>query len=618
MKLDSKVFYSVGGLLLLTVLFLALTMITSSLFRGARLDLTENNLYTLSDGTKNILSSIEEPLQIQLYFSEDSSSDLPQLRSYYRRVRELLEEFKQRSGGKLQISYIDPKPFSEEEDQAAAYGLQAVPINNSGDNLYFGMVATNAIDGAEVMPFIQPDKEEFLEYDLAKMIYTLNQPDRLRVGIITGLPINGGIDPQRQAPLEPWAIYGQLEQFFELEVIESTATELPQGIAMLVMVHPKTLSEDLLFSIDQFALSGGRILAFVDAHAEQDIIPNPQVPNAPPQGGGKSDLPDLFSAWGVSFDEFTFVGDAQYALQVSVGAGQPPVRHIGIVGLNGEAINEDDIITGELSTVNMSTAGHFTPVENATTTLEPLLQSSENSQLVDTQRLQFLPNPSQLLNGFQASGIRYNLAVRVMGDVSSAYPDRAAADGNISNGRINAVLIGDTDMLTDPFWVQSQSFFGQTILTPFANNADLAINAVDNLIGNEDLISIRTRAVSSRPFDRVNELRLDAERRLRDTEEQLQQRLQETEQRLNELQSNRGLDAQDSNLSVFTPEQEAEVQRFVEQKLEIRRELRQVRRELDKDIEGLGNMLKIINIGLVPMLILIMALVILMRGRRSA
>lgn len=618
MKLDSKVFYSVGGLLLLAVLFLALTMITSSLFRGARLDLTQNNLYTLSDGTKNILNSIEEPLQVQLYFSEDASSDLPQIRSYYRRVRELLEEFKQRSDGNLQVSYIDPEPFSEEEDQAAAYGLQAVPVNNSGDNLYFGLVATNAIDGAEVMPFIQPDKEEFLEYDLAKIIYTLNQPDRLRVGMITGLPINGGFDPQRQSPILPWAIYDQLEQFFELEVIEPTTTELPEDIAMLVMVHPKDLSPDLLFSIDQFALSGGRILAYVDAHAEQDVTANPQVPNAPPQGGGKSDLPDLFNAWGVAFDEFTFVADAQYALQVSVAAGQPPVRHIGIIGLNGEAINDDDIITGELSTVNMSTAGHFTPTENATTTMEPLLQSSENSQLMDTQRLQFLPNPAQLLNGFQASGIRHNLAVRVTGDINSAYPDRAAADGSVSNGRINAVLIGDTDMLTDPFWVQSQNFFGQNILTPFANNGDMVINAVDNLIGNEDLISIRTRAVSSRPFDRVNELRLDAERRLRDTEQQLQQRLQETEQRLNELQSSRGVDAQDSNLAIFTPEQEAEVQRFVEQKLEIRRELRQVRRELDKDIEGLGNKLKAINIGLVPLLVLVMALFMFIRRRRTA
>ncbi len=618
MQFDSKFFYSFGGLLLLTVLFLALTMITGSLFRGARLDLTENNLYTLSDGTKNILSSIEEPLQMQLYFSDAASSDLPQLRSYYRRVRELLEEFKQRSGGKLQISYIDPAPFSEEEDRAAAFGLQAVPINTSGDTLYFGLVATNAIDGAEVMPFLQPDKEEFLEYDLAKIVYTLNQPDRLKVGIITGLPINGGFDPQQQSMTQPWAIYDQLEQLFELEQIEATATELPVGIAMLVMVHPKDLSSDLKYSIDQFALNGGRVLAFVDAHSEQDGQANPQAPGAPPQGGGKSDLPDLFAAWGIVFDELTFVGDAQYALQVSVGAGQPPVRHLGILGLNNESINGDDIVTADLSSVNMSTAGHFTPVENATTVIEPLLQSSENSQLLDTQQLQFLASPDQLLNGFQASGIRYNLALRVSGEASTAYPDRVAGNNGVSSGSINAVLIGDTDMLTDPYWVQSQNFFGQTIRTPFANNGDLAINAVDNLIGNSDLISIRTRAVSSRPFDRVNALRLDAERRLRDTEQQLQQRLQETEQRLNELQSTRGNDAQDTNLAVFTPEQEAEIQGFLDQKLEIRRELRQVRRELDKDIESLGNSLKAINIGLVPFLVLITAVLLNWRRRRTA
>ncbi len=618
MQFNSKHFYSLGGLLLLAVLFLALTMITSGLFRGARMDLTENNLYTLSAGTKNILSSIEEPLQVQLYFSEAASSDLPQIRSYYRRVRELLEEFSQRAGGNLQVSYIDPAPFSEQEDQAAAYGLQAVPVNSSGDSLYFGLVATNSIDGAETIPFLQPDKEAFLEYDLAKIIYTLNQPERLRVGLITGLPINGGFDPQRQTALEPWAIYTQLEQFFELELIDASASELPAGIALLMMVHPKGLTPELLYSIDQFALQGGRVLAYVDSYAEQDAGASPQAPGMPPQAGGKSDLPDLFAAWGVTFDEFTFVADALYALQVSVGAGQPPVRHLGILGLNGEAINGEDIITADLSTVNLSSGGQFMPAENATTILEPLLQSSENSQLLDTQRLQFLPNPSQLLNGFQASGIRYNIAVRVSGEATTAFADRAASNSGVTSGDINVVLVGDTDLLSDRFWVQSQNFFGQTILTPFANNGDMAINAVDNLIGNSDLISIRTRAVSSRPFDRVNELRLAAERRLQDTEEQLQQRLQETEQRLNELQSARGSNAQDGNLAVFSAEQEAEVKRFLDQKLEIRRELRQVRRELDKDIEALGNNLKVLNIFLVPVLVLIAAVLWYWRRRRTA
>lgn len=605
MPIKSKNIYSVGGLLMLGVLFLALTMITSVLFRGARLDLTDNNLYTLSEGTKSILSSIEEPLQVQLYFSEESSSDLPQIRSYYQRVRELLEEFNQRAGGKLQISYIDPAAFSEEEDQAAAYGLQAIPINASGDTLYFGVVATNSIDGAEVMPFVQPDKEEFLEYDLAKMVYTLNQADRPRVGIISTLSMSGGFDAQRQAPTPAWAIYDQLDQSFDLETIEITATELPNDLSMVVLVHPKGLSADLLYAVDQFALNGGRVLAFVDTYSELDTAPaNPQIPGAP-QGGGKSNLPDLFNAWGVVFDELTFVGDAQYALQVGVGGGQAPVRHIGILGLQGESINGDDIITGDVNTINVSTAGHFMPVENATTTLEPLLQSSENSQLIDTQRLQLLPNPAELLNGFQASGIRYNMAMRVTGEAGSAYPDRVASEGGTSHGQVNAVLIGDTDMLTDRFWVQAQNFFGQTVLSAFANNGDLAINAVDNLLGNSDLISIRTRAVSNRPFDRVNALRLEAERRLRDTEEQLQQQLQQTEQRLNELQSSRDSSGQDSGLLVFSAEQEAEIQSFVEQKLEIRRELRQVRRELDKDIKSLGNWLKVINIGLVPLLVLL-------------
>lgn len=616
--MQSKTIYSWGGLLMLAIVFLALTMITGSLFRGARLDLTENALYTLSDGTKNILSQVEEPIQVQLFFSEAASEDLPQIRSYYQRVRELLEEFKQRAGGNLLISYVDPAPFSEAEDQAAAYGLQAVPVNASGDALYFGLVASNAIDGTEVMPFLQPDKEEFLEYDLAKILYTLNQPDKLRVGLLSGLAMTGGFDPQRQAPTPPWALYEQLQQSFEIENILPNATELPADIAMLVLVHPKALSEDLQYQIDQFVLGGGRVLAFVDPRSE---VPDPsqqqqQMPGVS-QGSGSSDLPELFGAWGVDFDDANVVGDARFALQVTVAQGQPPVRHVGILGLSNGAFAQDDIVTADLNSINLSSAGHFTRSEGATVDLQPLLISSDNSMLIDANRLMVLNNPADLLNGFQASGTSYNLSVRLTGTVNSAFGERAAGNNGLLEGEINVILIGDTDVLTDRFWVQRQNFFGQTLTSAFANNADLVINAVDNLIGNGDLISIRTRAVSSRPFDRVDDLRVAAELRLRETEQQLQQQLRETEQRLNELQTNRNGDDQEASLAVFTAEQEAEIKRFLDQKLTIRRELRQVRRELDKDIEALGTRLKVINILIVPLLVAVLAIFLARRRRRS-
>ena len=616
--MQSKTLYSWVGLLMLAVLFLALTMITSSMFRGARLDLTESALFTLSSGTKNILADIEEPIHIQLFFSEVASEDLPQIRSYYQRVRELLEEFKQRAGNNLQISYIDPAPFSEQEDQAAAYGLQAVPVNASGDSLYFGLVATNSIEGTELMPFLQPDKEEFLEYDLAKIIYTLNQTDKLRVGLLSSLAMTSGFDPQRQAPTPPWAIYDQLQQSFEIENILPNATKIPDDIALLLLVHPKNLNEDLLYEIDQFVLGGGRVLAFVDPRSE---LPDPsqqqqQMPGVS-QGSGSSNLPNLFKAWGVEFDAENIVADTSFALQVSVGQGLPPVRHIGILGLSDTAFANDDIVTADLNTVNLSSAGHFTRAQDAVLDFQPLIFSSDNSMLIDVNRLLVLANPADLLNGFQASGTSFNLGVRLTGTTHSAFAERANTSDGLSEGDINVVLIGDTDLLTDRFWVQRQNFFGQALLSSFANNGDLVINAVDNLIGNSDLISIRTRAVSSRPFNRVDDLRIKAELQLQETEQQLQERLRQTEQRLTELNNNRVGDDQDTNLTVFTPEQEAEIQSFLDQKLEIRRELRQVRRELDKDIEALGTRLKVINILVVPLLVVGFALIIARRRRRT-
>jgi len=602
--------YSWSSLLILAVLFLALTMISNAVLRGGRLDLTDNNLYTLSDGSKNILASIEEPITLQLYFSAKASENLPQIRSYHQRVREMLQEFKSHAGSNLRLEFIDPAPFSEAEDQAAAYGLQAVPVNNGGDTLYFGLVGVNAIDGVQTIPFLQPDKEEFLEYDLAKMVYTLNQPEPLTVGLLSQLPLSGGFDPQRGSMTPGWAIYDQLTQLFDVQTIAAEANDLPDGLDLLMLVQPRDLSEDMLYAIDQFALDGGRVLAFVDPSAEKDTA-NQSSPMGGPALPGSSTLPELFQSWGVAFDAANVVGDALYALQVSLGQGQPPVRHLAILGLTEDAMSADDIITAELETVNLSSAGHFTRAENASTSMQPLLQSSDNSQLINVNRLQMLANPADLLNGFQASGTAYNFAVRVSGEADSAYPDQAAADEGQLSGNINAVLFGDTDLLDDRFWVQRQNFFGQTVLSPFANNGDLVINAVDNLIGNSDLISIRTRATSARPFTRVEQLRREAEQRLRDTEQRLQQQLQETEQRINELQSARPEDG--SNLSVFSPEQQAEIDRFIDQRLEIRRDLRKVRRELDKEIEALGTSLKIINIGLVPLLVVLLLLVLSFR-----
>ncbi|NKI35978.1 hypothetical protein HFP89_12475 [Wenzhouxiangella sp. XN79A] len=608
-----KNLYSTGALVLLAVLFVVLTVLAGLLFKNLRVDLTENRLYTLSDGTVNILESLAEPVTLRLYFSDGASEDLPQIRRYADRVWELMQEMESRADGQLEIARIDPVPFSEQEDDAARYGLEAVPLSQAGDVLYLGVVGTNRIDGLEVLPFASPQRERFLEYDLARMITALATPDRAKVGLISGLPITGGMDPQTGQRSPAWAIHDQWTQLFDVQTVQPTAASLPDDLDALVLVHPKQLSEGLVRDIDQFVLGGGRLLAFVDPYAEADPGDNPMDPAARFMAERDSSLPQLFEAWGIGFDVEQFVADPGRALQVTLQPGQPPVRHPAILGLTRADMDVDDLVTAQLETVNVASAGAF-DLAGLADGLEaiPLIQSSDAAGLLPAERLRMAADPSTLLDELGDEGLTRTLAVRLSGTATTAWPESEREDW-IGEGPINAVLVADTDLLADALWVQRQRFLGQVLLEPFADNGALAVNAVENLLGDANLISIRGRATSDRPFGLVDDLRREAEARLRSTEQQLEAELRETEAQLTELQQARG----DADLSILTPEQEAAIDRFMDQRLEIRRELRQVRRELDRDIEALGTRIKVINIVLMPLLVTLVALVVAWRRRRA-
>lgn len=621
MKQKIRSAYSAGTLILLAILFVTLTIMSSSFLKGMRFDLTENGLYTLNEGTRNILENMDEPVNLYLYFSEDASRDLPQFRSYARWAGEMLEEFAERSGGKLKLQRIDPAPFSPQEDEAAQYGLQGVPVGSAGETLYFGLVGTNSLDGMEVMPFLQPDKEKFLEYDLAKIVFSLSHPKQKKVGLLSGLDMQPGFDPATQSMREAWIIHGQFDQLFDLQDLPAGTEQLPDDLDLLVLVHPKDLSDEQLYQVDQFVLGGGRVLAFMDPLAEADLGGDPNDPMARMNAGGSSTLGPLLEAWGVGFDTNRVIGDYAFSLQVSIGQGQPPVRHLGILSVSPDGINNSDVATADLSAVNFASTGWLAPLENATTGFESLLQSSQNAAPIDAARLRFLANPQDLSRDFQPTGDQYALVARITGQARTAFeqpPEGTPLIGHMSESDeagINVVLFADTDVLTDRLWVQKQNFLGRTIANSFADNGTLVVNIADQLLGSSDLIGIRTRASTTRPFDRVEALKLSAEARFRDTEQRLQAELEETERKLTEMQSLR----QDGELTVLTAEQEDEVQRFVDRKLQIRSELRQVQHDLSRDIELLGMRLKFINIVLVPMLIVVAALVFgqLRRRRRE-
>ena len=619
---DHRNFWSGGSLVLLAVLFIALVMLSQTLFKGARLDLTANGQYTLSEGTRDILGSLDEPVTVHFFFSEAASQELPQIRSYARWVGEMLDEMADRSDGKLSIRRIDPEPFSPAEDQAAQFGLQSVPVGAAGDALYFGLAGTNSLDDVQVMPFLQPAKEQFFEYDMAKMLTTLSRPQRSKVGLLSTLDMAPGFDMATRQPRPAWAVYEQLEQLFEVVSVDPAVGVLPQDIQLLFLAHPTGLSEAMRYAIDQFVLGGGRLVAFIDPFAESDLGADPSDPMAQLNAGSASNLEGLLQAWGVAYDSAQVVGDLRYALQVSGGPGQPPVRHLGILSVTAEGLDQQDIVSADLESVNFSSAGWLEPVEGASTNFTPLIQTSENAAPMEASRLRFLGNPADLMSGFTPTGDRFSLAARITGPAKSAFAtppegvDAAAHRAEAGEAGINLILFADTDLLTDRLWVSRQPFFGQTIVNAFADNGTLVVNAVDNLLGASELISIRTRASSARPFDRVEALRLEAEGKFRATEEQLNRELQATEQTLAEMQSART----EGDLTVLNDDQQAELQRFMDERIRIRGELRQVRHQLDREIDALGTRLKLLNIVLLPIAVIATALLLwrMRRQRREA
>lgn len=611
--------YGLGALVALGVLFIGVTILLSFVLRGARLDLTESKLYSIAPGTRNILESLQEPVNLYFFFSQDASSQSPQIRAYAQRVRELLEEMSQRSKGKLRLTVIDPQPFSDDEDRAAEFGLQAVPLGARGESLYFGLAGTNSTDGREIIGFFQPDKEEFLEYDVASLIHRLSNTQRAKVGLMSSLPVDVGFDPATGQMRPGWASIGQLRELFDVQTLATDIATIEPDIGTLLLIHPRDLSPKTQYAIDQFVMRGGKVITFMDPQSEND----PQAAQMAQMGGmmpgaRSSTLGSLLDAWGVTFDTGQILGDRELGLTVALQQGQAPSQHIGIVGFNRDSMNAKDVVTSALDSVNVMTAGALKKKDGAEVEFEPLIESSTNAALLPAAKFALLPDSTAPLDGFKATGERYPIAARIHGKLKSAFPNGApegAAPGQSlkeTSQDANIILVADTDILADPLWIRTQNLFGQRVSMAWANNGDFLANALDNLAGSADLISIRGRQSFFRPFTKVEDLRRQTDDRLRATEKELDQELRDTEQKLSQLQAGR---ANQNELSL-TPEQEAELTRFQQERTRIRKELRDVRRSLDVEIDRLGTVLKFLNIALIPALIAIGAIVLAVTRRR--
>jgi ABC-type uncharacterized transport system involved in gliding motility auxiliary subunit len=627
-----------GGLALGAIILLAVNLIASSALRDARIDLTKERLYTISEGTRKTLRAIDEPVDIRVYFSKKLGEAAPSYAKMFERVRTLLEQYSDIARGKLQIAFLDPEPFSDAEDRAVAAGLKGIRLNQEGEMGYFGIVGSNSTDTESNLPFLSTDRERFLEYDVTKLIVTLANQTKSAIGLISAIPIEGspGNPMMGRPPSPPVVMLEQIREFFELKTIAKDAKEIPSDIGVLMVVQPEGLSADTAYAIDQFALSGGKVLAFVDPVAESHRQGNPMMMmmQGPPDF---SEFDKLLKAWGVVFDPKTVVGDISRARRVQFGGGPRAsvTEYVLWLGLDRRNLDERDPLAGGIERLNLASVGFIEKAPDASTQFAPIIRTTADAMQIPAESVTMMPDAVGLLRSYKRGGKALVLAARVSGDAKSAFPDGAPppppapdakseadkANGKtpaaktpapasekkseapprakqVTAGKINVVVVADTDFLNDQFWVEVRDFMGQQVAIPNAHNGAFVLGALENLSGSDALISLRGRGISDRPFELVAELRRDAEERFRSKEQVLTARLRELQTKL------AGLEKQsDGENLVLTDKDRQEIEKFRGDMLSVRRELREVKRELRKDIDRLDGVLKFANIAAVPLLI---------------
>jgi ABC-type uncharacterized transport system involved in gliding motility auxiliary subunit len=590
--------YALSALALAAVLFVGLNIFANNFFTGARLDLTQNGQFTLSKGTRNILDKLQEPVTLKFYYSRSAGARYAATAAYAKRVRDLLGEYAALSHGKLILQDIDPEPFTPEEDEAGAAGLTPAPTDR-GDVVYFGLSGSNSIDGHQTIPYFASAREAYLEYDLSSLVYHLSAPKKPSIALITGLPVMGS--PQNPQPL---ASYAALAQEYDVTQLPGDFTAIPAGIDLLIVAHPDPLSPPQMLAIDNYVLSGHRALIFVDPLSEL-------AQQAGPQATIASDLGPLLKSWGVDFPSNMVLLDRGVAQQVAAGNDprQPTIAYPVWLHLTADSFDPRDPVTASLQNLNMASTGEIAPIRNATTVFHTLIGSSDQANMMQREQLMALRDPSRLVDTMRPTGVRYALAARITGNAKTAYPN---APGAVQAGKVQLMIVADSDVWDDRFWVNVSNQMGHPVAQPFADNGAFILNAVENLTGSDDLISLRTRASSDRPFTVVQGLRQAAETRYRETENTLQNNLAQAQQTLAQLQQGSG-----GNAIALSQKQKDEIERIRRGMAQTRVQLRDVQHNLRAEVDALGSRLAFLNIVGVPILLAGFALVLgMIRARR--
>lgn len=629
--------YSAIGVAIMFVVIVGINLIANA--AKGRVDLTADKLYTLSPGTKAILKKLDTPVDVRFYFSQSEARVPSDIRTYANQVEDLLEEFREISGGKIRIHKVDPKPDTEQEEQAQADGLEGQPTGPlSPENYYFGLVVSLDPEKATI-PVLQPQRERLLEYDLARAIASVISTNKPVVGVMTslpmfGMPMNPMMMRMGQRGQRPWVFIQELKRDYTVKQVQMDVDKIDDDIQVLIVAHPKNITDKAQYAIDQFVLRGGKLLALLDAMCFIDR--DQSQPNNPIAGmmpGGGSSLPKLLSAWGIGFDNSKVVADLGYTREISFQQGQRPQPMPTFLFVNPDGINKDDVVTAQIDNLLLPEAGAFSG--NAATGLQQtvLLHTTKKSELVDGMTAQF--SPQKTMDDFRASGTEYPLAIRLKGKFKTAFPEgkpaepktdddkdkdkekkdeKKPADNSLKESKADSVviLVGDADFLYDNFCVEINPLFG--IATPINGNLGLAQNMVEQLAGDANLVGTRSRGALRRPFTVVQKMQAEAEDQYRDKIRRLNDDLQKTQQQLSELQAKK----EPGQKLILSPEQQTKIAEFQKKQRDTQKELRELRKNLRGDIESMENTLKWTNIAAMPAIVVIAGLsVFFVRKQRT-
>jgi ABC-type uncharacterized transport system involved in gliding motility auxiliary subunit len=621
--------YSTVGVAAMFVVLVGFNAILSPL--KIRLDVTEEKAHTLSDGTRAILAKLDTPVRARLYCTrvEDATPETVYLTTYARQVEDLLDALRVASRGNLIVEKFNPLPDSDAEDSAKLDGIQGRPLPPYGEPFYLG-ISFSQLDSKVALPFLSPTRERLLEYDLVRAISRVAAPEKPVVGVMSALPVFGmPMNPMMmqmgQRGQDPWLFISELKRDFEVREVSMGTDRIDEDIQVLVVIHPRDLAETAEYAIDQFVLRGGRLLAFVDPLS---IADNRQAGMNPLQraAASGSNLERLFRAWGVEYDPGKVVADMTYKTMIGGRDGRPQETP-AVLSLDRQAMNQDDLLTGQVDNLLLPYPGAFagTPAEGLTRTV--LLHSSPNSQLVEKILAEF----GGVDRDFRPSNREHALAIRLTGKFKTAFPagkpgvihdpddDDNGADRN-ANGHLTestsenvVLLVADSDILFDPVVARVQNLLGFRIVDPLNGNLSLGQSMVELLSGDSNLIAVRGRATLNRPFTVVRQMEERAQETYRSRIRALEEMVQQTQQRLNELHRGRDVDQR----FVLSPEQQQELQKLRQEEAEVNRELKELRRNLRRDVDSLQNRIKVLNIAAMPLAVMLTGIAAAVYKRRK-